>query len=196
VRLTLPARAALRHALAWVESKRGWIEAQLAALPATTAIRAGAIVPFEGRDLILVHAPDRGRNVVVEGDRLLIGGPEAHLASRLLRWLRAEALAKLDHETRVFAVRAGVAIGRVGIGDPRSRWGSCTSTGDIRYSWRLILAPTEVCTATVAHEVAHRLHMHHGPAFHRAVAELLGHEPKSERAWLRAHGAKLHAIGR
>ncbi|NIJ07421.1 hypothetical protein FHS31_001017 [Sphingomonas vulcanisoli] len=196
VRLTLPTRASLKQAMAWVESKRGWIEAQLGALPVTTPLAPGAIVPFEGKPLTLVWAADQGRKVAIDGDRLLVGGPEAHLAARTLRWLRSEALERLEDETRFLAGKAGVTIGRVGIGDPKSRWGSCTSSGDIRYSWRLILAPAEVRIATVAHEVAHRLHMHHGPDFHRAVAELLGHEPKQERGWLKKHGHTLHAIGR
>lgn len=196
VKLTLPQRSALREALKWVETKRGWIEAQLAALPAATPLAPGAIIPFEGKPLTLAWVPDQGRKVRIEQDRLLVGGPEAHLAARTLRWLKGEALDRLEDETRFLGAKAGVTIGRVGIGDTKSRWGSCTSTGDIRYSWRLILAPAEVRIATVAHEVAHRLHMHHGPEFHRAVADLLGHDPKKERIWLKTHGHTLHAIGR
>jgi predicted metal-dependent hydrolase len=50
--------------------------------------------------------------------------------------------------------------------------------------------------ATVAHEVAHRLHMDHGPRFHAAVAALLGRDPAAEIAWLRTHGAALYWLGR
>jgi predicted metal-dependent hydrolase len=89
-----------------------------------------------------------------------------------------------------------VTIARVRVGDPRTRWGSCSSSGDIAYSWRLILMPPAVREATVAHEVAHRLHMNHGPDFHAAVAHLLGREPKAERAWLRANAARIHGVGR
>ena len=85
----------------------------------------------------------------------------------------------------------------VAIGDPRGRWGSCASSGAIRYSWRLILAPRFVRRATVAHEVAHRVHMNHGPAFHALVAELWTKAIRRDRArWLRAHGAALHWVGR
>ena len=84
------------------------------------------------------------------------------------------------------------AAGRVGVGDPRSRWGSCASSGAIRYSWRLILAPPDVRRATVAHELAHLLHMDHSAAFHAAHARILGADPRPARAWLRANGAGLH----
>jgi len=196
VKLALPARANLTKALAWAESQRAWIEAALDALPHPSAFRDGALLPFEGQDYRITWQPDRGRSVAIEGGDLLVGGPETHLKPRLLRWLKAEALGRLERETRDFAARAGVEVGRVGVGDPKSRWGSCSANGDIRYSWRLVMAPPAVREATVAHEVAHRLHMHHGPVFHRAVAELLGREPKPERAWLRANGSRLQGIGR
>ena len=60
------------------------------------------------------------------------------------------------------------------------------------YSWRLILCPPDVRRATVAHELAHLLHMDHIPAFHAAHARILGEDPKPARAWLREHGAGLH----
>jgi predicted metal-dependent hydrolase len=110
--------------------------------------------------------------------------------------LRAEALKLLSAETAEFAARAGVRVARVSIGDPRARWGSCASSGAIRYSWRLAMAPGFVRRATVAHEVAHRVHMHHGPDFHALVAQLLGADPAAARAWLRAHGSALHWVGR
>ena len=131
-----------------------------------------------------------------EGDRLLLGGPRESVEPRVLRWLRREAQVTLEAETRDFAARAGVAVSRVTVADPRARWGSCSASGDIRYSWRLILAPLAVREATVAHEVAHRLHMHHGPEFHAAVKALLGRDPGPERAWLRAHGSSLYWLGR
>jgi predicted metal-dependent hydrolase len=195
VRLTLPQRTGLKQAIAWAESQRAWIEAALAALPAPQVFGPGASFPYEGRTLTL-EAVGGARSVRIEGDSLLVGGPASMAAGRALRWMRAEAAKTLEAETRAFAVKAGVTIARVRVGDPRSRWGSCSSKGDIAYSWRLILMPPAVREATVAHEVAHRIHMHHGPEFHAEVKRLLGREPKAERAWLRAHGARIHGVGR
>ena len=106
------------------------------------------------------------------------------------------ALDLLARETAEFAAKAGVSVGKVAVGDAKGRWGSCASTGVIRYSWRLILAPGFVRRATVAHEVAHRVHMNHGAAFHALVARLLDDDPAPARAWLRTHGAALHWFGR
>jgi predicted metal-dependent hydrolase len=191
----LPRRAALAPALAWAERQRGWIEAGLARLPAALPIVDGATIPFEGGDLAIRWDPAGARALRRSGDRLLVGGPADSLRTRVLRWLKAQALATLGEETRVLAGRAGVTVARVAVADPRTRWGSCAVDGTIRYSWRLILAPPWVRRATVAHEVAHRIHMNHGHAFHAAVAELLGADPAPARAWLRAHGAALHWVG-
>jgi len=196
VKLTLPRRAALAPALKWAESQRTWIERALAKLPAEEVLGPGSVIPFEGQDLLIEWRSGGSRTVRREGDRLIVGGPEEMVKARVLRWLRAEAARTLEAETRAVAQRAGVSVGRVRVGDPRSRWGSCSSSGDIAYSWRLILMPPAVREATVAHEVAHRLHMHHGPEFHDEVERLLGRAPKSERAWLKAHGAAMHRVGR
>ena len=196
VLLTLPRLVSRRRALAWVESQRAWIEAALADVPAATALADGMELPLYGRPHRIDWRPDAPRTIRVEDGRILLGGPAEMIENRLLRWLRREAAALLSAETREFAERAGVAVARVGVGDPVSRWGSCSSSGAIRYSWRLILAPDWVRRATVAHEVAHRVHMDHSRAFHALVARLLGGDPAPARQWLRRHGATLHRIGR
>jgi predicted metal-dependent hydrolase len=194
VRLVMPARASLAQALRWVESKRGWIEAALDALPEARPIAHGMLIEVAGETLA-VELTDRGRIVHKEGGRLLVPPPGELMAARVIRWLKKQALDRLVAETERFSTLAGVKPGRISIGDPRARWGSCSAGGDIRYSWRLILAPPAVLEATVAHEVAHRLHMDHSREFHAAVKRLLGRDPAAERAWLRAHGRELYWLG-
>ena len=193
--LVVPPRISRRRALAWAAEHRDWAERALAALPAGTPIAPGATIPLEGRPHLIDWAADRPRRIESIDGRLLAGGPVEGLERRMLRWLKARALATLEAETQFYAARAGVMASRVGVGDPVSRWGSCASSGAIRYSWRLILAPDFVRRATVAHEVAHLVHMNHGPAFHALVADLLGADPRPARAWLRCEGAGLHRVG-
>jgi len=193
--LTIPRRVSQRRALAWAAEHREWLEAQLARIPDRTPVVPGAQIPLFGIPRRLDWDERRPRRIEVEPGRLLVGGPIDGLEARVLRWLRAEALALLQSETREFAAKAGVKVARVGVGDPVSRWGSCSSSGAIRYSWRLILAPEFVRRATVAHEVAHLVHLNHGPAFHALVAEILGADPRPARLWLKGAGAALHRIG-
>jgi predicted metal-dependent hydrolase len=183
--LTIPKRASRRRALAWAEGHRDWIEARLAEVAPATPLVPGASVPLY----------DRPRTPRREEGRVIVGGPAEGLEARLLRWLQRQALDLLAAETAEFAAKAGVKVARIGVGDPLSRWGSCSASGGIRYSWRLILAPDWVRRATVAHEVAHRVHMNHGPDFHLLVERLLGTDPKPARLWLRRHGPFLHRIG-
>jgi predicted metal-dependent hydrolase len=195
VLLTVPRRVSRRRALAWASGHRAWIEAALAEIPPASAFAPGAPVPLRGEPHVIDWDAARPRRIERLEGRLVAGGPLDALERRILRWLKAEALALLKLETAEFAARAGVTVARIGIGDPVSRWGSCSATGAIRYSWRLILAPDFVRRATVAHEVAHRVHLNHGPEFHLFLADLLGADPRPARAWLKREGAALHRIG-
>ena len=196
VRLVLPPRAPLKAALAWAEDKTEWIAAQRARLPQAVPFAPGAAIPFGDRALTIVWDADAPRRVERVGDDLRIGGTLDGLSRRVTLWLKREALRVLSAETAEFADRAGVAVTKVAVGDPKSRWGSCASSGTIRYSWRLILMPDFVRRSTVAHEVAHRVHMNHGPQFQRLVALLDERDPDESRRWLRANGAALHWLGR
>jgi predicted metal-dependent hydrolase len=194
--LTVPRRVSQRRALQWAAGHRDWIEKTLAAIPTPLALAHGSEIPYQGVPHAVDWRPDRSRIARVEDGRILIGGPEETLVPRLQRWLRRQARDVLTHETQEYAAKAGVTVSRVGVGDTVSRWGSCSSAGTIRYSWRLILAPDWVRRATVAHEVAHRVHMDHSPRFHALVEQLFGADPTPARLWLRRNGAALHRIAR
>jgi predicted metal-dependent hydrolase len=194
--LTVPRRVSHRRALAWAAQHETWVASTLSAMPEAAAIAPECFIPLAGVPHRLDWDPARPRRIEVGEGRILAGGPAQGLEGRVLRWLRAQGLALLERETREFAAKAGVGVAGVRVGDPLSRWGSCSSSGTIRYSWRLVMAPEYVRRATVAHEVAHLVHMHHGPEFHAFVAELLDADPKPARLWLRREGAGLHRIGR
>lgn len=194
--LSFPYRLSRRRALEWAAGQRGWIEAALAEVPAPVALEPGATVPWRGAPHRIDWSDAYPRGPRVADGTIRIGGPRELAGARLSRWMKTEARRLLEAETLEIAAKADVAVSRVGVGDPLSRWGSCSSSGAIRYSWRLALAPDWVRRATVAHEVAHRIHMNHGPAFHALVAELLGADPAPARQWLRRQGAGLHRIGR
>jgi predicted metal-dependent hydrolase len=194
--LTYPRRISRRRALEWAAGYKGWIEAALARIPDRVALTPGVELPLYGIPHLIDWSAERSRSVRIEVGRIVAGGPADMLEPRLLRWLKQHARAILEAETGEFAAKAGVFVSKVGVGDPSSRWGSCSSSGAIRYSWRLILTPDWVRRATVAHEVAHRVHMNHGPDFHALVEKLFGADPAPARLWLRREGASLHRIGR
>jgi predicted metal-dependent hydrolase len=192
--LTVPPGVSRRRALEWAAGHAEWAAQSIGAIAEGIAIEPGAALPLFGEPH-RIEWVGGARRVAREDGRLSVGGPAEGLDGRVLRWLRAEALALLSSETAEFAAKAGVTIASVAVGDPRSRWGSCASDGRIRYSWRLIMAPAFVRRATVAHEVAHRVHMDHSRRFHALVRELLGDDPAPARQWLRREGGALHRVG-
>jgi hypothetical protein len=193
--LTVPRGVSRRRALDWAAGHEEWAREAIGRRGSAVALAPGSVVPLFGQPHVVDWSAQRPRRAAAEAGRLVCGGPAEGLEGRLVRWLRAQALAVLTAETLEFAARRGLKVDRVSVGDPRSRWGSCSSSGAVRYSWRLILAPDFVRRATVAHEVAHLVHMNHGPLFHALVAELLEADPAPARAWLRREGAALHRIG-
>jgi predicted metal-dependent hydrolase len=196
VRLSLPLRTPLRPALAWAAGKRAWVEAELAKMPVGQPIIPGMILSVAGDDVLLDWSAAYPRNPSLGTGQLRVGGPIEQMPARVLRFLKRLALETLTRETFDLARGHSITIAKVGVGDPKSRWGSCASSGDIRYSWRLILAPSPVRQATVAHEVAHRIHMNHSQEFHALVVKLYGADPAPARRWLRANGTALHWFGR
>lgn len=192
LRLTIPARAGEEAAITWAYMQAEWIAGQIDRARAMVRLCPGASVPVENIERVILWDRAHPRRPRLLADSIQVGGPEELVGKRLISWLKSHALTVLREETLEIAARAGVQVSSVAVGDPRSRWGSCAPSGAIRYSWRLILAPSYVRCSTIAHEVAHRLHMDHSPAFHRVHARLLGADPAPARAWLRMHGAGLH----
>lgn len=198
VRVTLPPRVSEAQGHRLVEQHREWIAGKLAGLPRPRPFTAGEAIPFDGRDVEIVwdSAAPRAPRLDAAAARLVVGGPEAALAGRVERWLKRQALDVLTRETALFAARANRSVDAVRVGDPKARWGSCSSRSRIAYSWRLVLAPAWVRQAVVAHEVAHLVHLNHSPAFHALHRELLGADPAPANRWLTRQGPSLYWVGR
>lgn len=193
--LTVPRRVSRRAALQWAEGQSRWVEAQLGRIRPGEPFRPGAVIPFEGRDIYLHWDENLPRSPALVGDELRCGGPIAAFSARIERFFRAEARRQLSETTTDMARKAGVTVRAVTVGDARSRWGSCSASGAIRYNWRIVLAPPHLLRWLVAHEVAHRRHMNHGPEFRALEAELYGGNVPTARAELRALGPRLKRVG-
>jgi hypothetical protein len=123
-----------------------------------------------------------------------VAGQAPHVDRRIGDFLRREAKRDLEIASLGFAAALGVAVKRVAVRDQASRWGSCSSTGVLSYSWRLILAPPLVLNYLAAHEVAHLAEMNHSARFWRLVQRLCPDHQRA-RVWLDVHGSDLHRYG-
>lgn len=198
--LTGPWRMKQREALAWAAEQRAWVEAQIAARLEDQPFVPGAQVPLDGEDTLLVWTetqPRAARLHEAGGVRQIVcGGPRQSFERRVEAWLRRRALETLSRETAEAAQLAGLTVRGVSVGDAATRWGSCSSAGRIRYSWRLILAPVAARRLVVAHEVAHLAHLDHGPQFKALERRLFGNDVSAARALLRSAGPGLSRFGR
>ena len=197
--VTVPPRGTLKEARAFAQKHGGWIAARLGRLPVAVRFAHDATVPLRGVTHRITHRPRRRGTVWTEtganGEPLLcVAGDAPHIDRRVGDYLRRQARHDLEAASARFAAALGVGVRRVSVRDQASRWGSCSTSGVLSFSWRLILAPPFVLDYLAAHEAAHLVEMNHSPRFWRLVARLCpdhGHA----KAWLDVHGSDLHRYG-
>ena len=199
---TAPSPRRLKEAAAFAAQRAAWIGEAVGRLPRPQPFSPGATIEVLGRPCRLGQADSRrGQGLYEEGGlRLVAYGEGAAFTRSVVRILKAQALKALAERTAVHAAALEQPVPKVAVGDTRSRWGSCTPArgmraAGVRYSWRLIFAPFEVMDYVAAHECAHLIQANHSPKFWAVVRGLVG-DVRPHRAWLRAHGPRLHATGR
>jgi predicted metal-dependent hydrolase len=197
--LTMPPRGSLKQAQEFADKHGAWIAARLQRLPQAVPFAHGTVVPLRGADHRIEHRRGIRGTVWAEVDaagerKLCVAGEQPYVSRRIRDFLKREAKRDLEVASRQAAMALGVALRRVSIRDQTSRWGSCSTTGVLSYSWRLILAPPYVLEYLAAHEAAHLIEMNHSRAFWRLVDRICP-DFKRAKAWLDAHGADLHRYG-
>jgi predicted metal-dependent hydrolase len=199
VLLSMPVRGSLREANVFAQKHGAWIAARLKRLPGAAPFEHGALVPLRGIPHRIEHRSGARGTVWVEcgddGAQLLcVAGEAPHVSRRVRDYLKREAKKELERASRAAAEALGVGVKRISIRDQTSRWGSCSTTGVLSYSWRLILAPPFVLDYLAAHEAAHLVEMNHSRRFWRLVEGIYPDVIRA-KSWLDAHGGDLHRYG-
>ena len=161
--VTLPVQCDLGEAGSFLNRNLEWVRERLDSLPRPVPFSNGALMPLRGDFHRLSFSDGRNAGGVVRRRSTNSGVPELHVsgrnehAARRFPRLASRRRRAVDLDTRVVhhARRLGVAPKRIVVRDQASRWGSCSTTGVLSFSWRLILAPAHVLDYVAAHEVAH-----------------------------------------
>jgi len=192
--LVLPSRVSERVAMAFIADHIGWLRSRLDALPTPIPFAPDVEIPLLGEPHLLRSAPGARRGVWIEDGGIHVSGPPDFFARRVGDFLKAEAKRRILTRAEAMTAQLGLDFKSVRVGDPKSRWGSCNSKGTLAFSWRLVLAPDDVLTYVVAHEVSHLKEMNHSPRFWAWVKSLTPDYEKHRR-WLKSHGAALYRYG-
>ena len=189
--LTLPNRVPEREGMAFLREREDWLRKHLSAIEPDMPVQIGGTVLYEGRDLPLLAG--NVKRAKLDAGALILPDDAAKAGKRVAAFMKLRARDALADASDRYSAALGRPYGRISLRDTRSRWGSCSSAGDLMYSWRLIMAPREVLEYVAAHEVAHLQHMDHSDRFWGVVDRLFA-DHKACRKWLRDHGGTLHRV--
>lgn len=176
-------------AIKFLVSKQKWIECIFQKCPDKVVLKSGDKIEFLGRVVELVHVPTMRSNKL-DGDKMLVGGAPEMFERRVRDVIKAEFLVELKNIIRTTS--RDLWPQRIALRDTTSRWGSCSSSGTMSFSWRLAFAPYEVMRYVVMHELAHKKQMNHSPEFWAVVRELYGPGVERAKRWLKQNGGTLH----
>jgi predicted metal-dependent hydrolase len=198
--VTLPVQCDLDEAGSFLSRHMDWVRERLDSLPDLVPFADGVAMPLRGEPHVIVFTgATRTRIVNIECNQaarraIKVPGPLESAPRRLRAWLVEEAKRDLDQRVAHHAKRLGVVPKRIAVRDQTSRWGSCSTTRVLSFSWRLLLAPPPILDYVAAHEVAHLAEMNHGPRFWSLVRKTLPDYDASKR-WLQVYGLDLHRYG-
>ena len=206
VTVKAPLRATSADVTHLLENKRDWIyeayKKQVIRQRKGIAVKEGAIIPFLDRTfrLHVVFNPSRYAAVIsiaeqveylqeVE-DLLVVETPltdSNFIIECLESWYKKNARHIISMRVEQYAKAMGVTYGRISIRSQKSRWGSCSSSGNLNFNWHLVMMPSKVLDYVVIHELAHRIEMNHSKQFWENVS-IVCPEYKLRKLWLKEHG--------
>lgn len=185
-----PMRAKTAAIDAFVNSKRDWIiKKQLELLCSLkryedVSLEDGGRLPYLG-GLCVVRRAAADKITCADGEIIV---PERFSETEVVSWLKNEAKSFILPRVSHFSQLSGFKCRAVKITGAKTRWGSCSATNNLSFTWRLVMCPTEVIDYVVVHELCHVAHKNHSREFWRAVGEIIP-DYKDRRSWLRENSA-------
>ena len=196
---TLVVRAPMRTPLFYIEEliarKINWIRKAIVRMsrhPRRVVHKYidGESFLYLGQSYTLSIVKDAHNKLAFKDGFILKTCEHRHARELFTDWYKREAKEKITERVARIARHTGLPYKSVRITSAKKRWGSCSSSGRLNFSWRLILAPLSVIDYVVAHELAHLTHKNHSRAFWNKVQAIYPNYAES-KAWLRHHEAAL-----
>ncbi len=178
----------VRQKAAWIARKQAEMRQRPAPAPAHR-FAAGEQFLFLGQ-LYPLEINEKAKGLSFSG-RFILGKTTPARARKLFTdWYLAQAARVFGERVSFYVLLGGFNIKQVRLSNARARWGSCSSTGSINLTWRLVMAPPAVIDYVIVHELAHTLEHNHSKAFWARVAAILP-DYKVRQGWLKKNGSML-----
>src|ERR1043165_3225755 len=190
-----PLRISEKAIKEFVEKNREWIQKKRAELltitpPSPKQFIAGETFMYLGNSYPLELMKNQSKLLLLEETFRLDEGIQNEAKSTFERWYREQARKVLTERVDLYAKQHGLSYKKIRITSARTRWGSCSSSGSLSFSWRLIMAPLAVVDYVIIHELVHTIVHNHSKRFWNKVAKIMP-DYKARRKWLRVNGQTL-----
>lgn len=193
--LTLPPRATKKHMADFLKQAHGWIQKKILTKGEGIPFKEGLIIPLLGKNFTLKHQSNfKFLDVKIQENILTVYGSPERFNDMVTIFLKHYAKEELTKICETYAKKMGKTINRITLRNQKSRWGSCSSQGNISLNWRLLFTPRDVAVYVCIHEVAHLTEMNHSPSFWKIVSNF---DPayKDSQQWLKKKGDSLFHYG-
>ena len=156
-----------------LKKKRAWIARKYAELSSRKCVFDGTSVMYKGRYYNLhVVPPENGTNVEVQKDKIIISAKDlSDPLSSLKEWMTAATTELLSRELPRYAHRFKITLGDVVVRNIK-RWGYCSKTGALVFTWELIALPDRLTEYVMLHELAHLSEFNHSRKFWTKLASM------------------------
>ncbi len=182
--------------LRFVQEKQDWIEQKTREMKQKTIerprllLQEGETIPYLGRECMIFRGMTR--KICFDGNAFLL--PESEDAgAKLVSWYKKRAAVILKERVESIAEKMQVSPAGVKITSAKTRWGSCSYTNHLNFTWRLIMCPPEVVDYVVVHELCHIIHKNHSKSFWKSV-EGIDASYREHEKWLKENRRLMEVI--
>ncbi len=184
VQITAPFGIKDIHIQNILEKNSNWILEKYKILDSIVSVQKiqfihGQVLPFYGEELKLEITEGKA-GIFKNNHSLFVSVPkripaekkDIYTEKELMKWYRIEALKNLNERVHYFSAQLGVRAKSISLKNYKSRWGACSSKGDLIFNWQIVTFEKKLFDYVVAHEICHLKEMNHSPRFYALLLQL------------------------